>query len=84
MKPDRNTGALQEALNTPLRDDPRIKAIHCWAGCFGGYCGMDTCGKCDGIGSHLAIVGVPNKRWPNTENGYKQALEFLDQTMAMG
>ena len=57
-------------------EDAQIVATACMGYCFNGYKGMDTCGKCHGVGSQLVLVGM-FKRYPNTHAGYHKALADL-------
>jgi hypothetical protein len=58
-------------------EDDRIVGVTCGHCDFGtGQRGMDSCGRCDGTGSQLFVRGMPN-RFPNTEQGYGDALRYL-------
>ena len=53
--------------------------IGCTAHCFQGYKGMDNCNRCGCTGSMFAVMVKEGqiKTWPNTEQGYKDAKEWL-------
>ena len=60
-------------------EDAKIVATGCLGYCFQGYKGMDTCGKCSGVGSQLVIPS--GKRFPNTYAGYMEALAALRERL---
>ena len=63
--------------------DALIKPISCTGACFGGYKGMDTCGRCDGTGSQLTVRNKEGKMryFPNTKEGNDDARKVAKEAI---
>ena len=57
-------------------EDAKIIATGCTCDFSGGTRGMDRCHHCDGTGS---LLRVGESYWPNTQDGFFEALAFLRQ-----